>query len=76
MLTCRQMTALMTDHLEGRLPFLDWARFQMHVGMCRHCRRYLKQMRLSVAVLRAMQAEPVPDDVMQSLLARFEDWNA
>jgi anti-sigma factor RsiW len=74
MLNCQQMTALITDYLEGRLPFMDRARFQLHIGMCQHCRRYLRQMKLSVAVLGKMPPEPVPDDVMESLLARFGGW--
>lgn len=74
MLTCQQMTALMTDFLEGRLPWMDRARFRMHIGMCRHCRAYLRQMKLSVAVLGKMPADPVPDEVMDALLARFGDW--
>ena len=61
MLTCQQMTTLITDYLEGRMPFIDRARFQVHIGMCAHCRRYLKQMKLSVAVLGSMSPEPVPD---------------
>jgi anti-sigma factor RsiW len=76
MLTCKQITDLITDYLEGRLPWMDRLRFQMHVGMCQHCRKYLRQMKLSVAVLGAMPAEPVPDDVMQSLLARFDGWKS
>jgi predicted anti-sigma-YlaC factor YlaD len=74
MLTCRQMTELITDYLEGRLPWMDRARFRLHVGMCKNCREYLKQMKLSVAVLGAMPVEPVPDDVMEALLARFARW--
>lgn len=75
MLNCQQMTALITDYLEGRLPFMDRTRFQLHIGMCKNCRRYLRQMKLSVAVLGGMPPEPVPEDVMESLLARFDDWN-
>ena len=55
MLTCQQMTTLITDFLEGRLPFMDRARFQLHIGMCKNCRRYLRQMKLSVAALRGLE---------------------
>jgi len=75
MLTCQQITTLITDYLEGRLPVMDRARFQLHVGMCKNCRRYLRQMKVSVAVLGMMPPEPVPDNVMESLLARFGEWN-
>ncbi len=69
MLTCRQMTALITGHLEGRLPWMDRARFQMHIGMCKHCRRYLRQMKLSVAVLGAMPPDLRPSAGLMSPLA-------
>jgi predicted anti-sigma-YlaC factor YlaD len=72
--TCQQMTSLITDYLEGRMPLMDRMRFQLHLGMCKHCRRYLRQMRLSVAVLGGMPSEPIPDEMMDSLLARFGDW--
>ena len=72
--SCKEMTELITDYLERRLSFVDRARFQMHIGMCQHCRRYLKQTKLSVAALGAMPPEPVPDDVMKLLLAGFDDW--
>ena len=71
MLTCQQMTKLMTEVLEGSLPWMDWARFRMHVGICRHCREYLRQIKLSVATLGRLPAEPVTNEVLASLLARF-----
>ena len=74
MLTCQQMTELVTAYLEGALPFSDRLRFHLHLGTCRHCRRYLRQMRVTVRLLRRVPAEPVPDEVMQSLLERFRAW--
>ena len=74
MLSCQEMTELITDYLERRLSFVDRARFQMHLGMCRHCRLYLRQMKLSVAALDGVPPEPVPDEVMKLLLAGFDDW--
>jgi predicted anti-sigma-YlaC factor YlaD len=76
MLTCRQMTDLVTDYLERRMPWTDRARFQMHLGMCSHCRRYLKQMKLSVRTLGMLQPESVPSHVMDELLTRFRDWKS
>lgn len=36
MLTCRHLTELVTDYVEGRMPFWQRARLQLHLGMCRH----------------------------------------
>ena len=75
MITCQQITALVTAYLEMRLPFWDRLRFQLHLGTCRHCRRYLRQMRATIAVMGKLPPEPVPEPVMQELLARFRSWN-
>ena len=54
--------------LEERLEF------QKHVGLCRHCREYLHQMKITVDTLGAMPAEPVPAPVMGELLDKFRHW--
>jgi predicted anti-sigma-YlaC factor YlaD len=71
------MTELVTDYLEGRMRLRDRVRFQMHVGMCRHCREYLRQVRLVAASLGRLppgETAPMPAEVEAELLARFRDW--
>ena len=75
MLTCREITELITDHLEGRLSLLQRVRFQLHLGMCRHCRAYLRQMRATIEALRILPVEPVPPELPGELLRRFRNWN-
>ena len=74
MLTCRQMTELVTDYLEGRLTLGDRLRFQIHLGGCRHCRKYLRQMRRTIATLGALPEEAMPKAVEDELLRRFKNW--
>ncbi|MEK6606577.1 MAG: zf-HC2 domain-containing protein [Myxococcota bacterium] len=74
MLTCKELTEIITDYLEGRLSFMDRLRFQMHIGMCRHCRAYLRQMKLTVATMGRLPDEPIPPETRDALLARFRDW--
>jgi predicted anti-sigma-YlaC factor YlaD len=76
MLSCQEMTRLVTDYVERRLMFLDRIRFQLHLGMCGHCRRYLRQMRIAAAMMGRAPPEPVPEATMQELLARFRGWRA
>lgn len=71
MLTCRQLTEVVTDYLEGRMSLWQRLRFQMHLGMCRHCRAYLEQMRATVRSLGHLPAEPIPSDVQAELAARL-----
>jgi anti-sigma factor RsiW len=71
MLTCKQLTELVTDYLEGRLPLGQRIALQMHLGMCAHCRTYLRQMRATVRALGKMPNQPPPSDVREALMARW-----
>jgi len=73
MLTCQQLTELVTEYLEGRMSLWRWAQFQMHLGMCKHCRAYLRQMKMTVKTLGSLPQEAVPPDVKAELLKRFGD---
>ncbi len=73
-MTCKELTELITDFLEGHLSFDQWVRFQLHVGMCRHCRAYLRQMKMTIRSLGYVAAERIPPDVCDELLVRFRNW--
>ncbi|MCI0587059.1 MAG: zf-HC2 domain-containing protein [Planctomycetes bacterium] len=74
MLTCRELTEIVTEYLERRLSLRDRLRFQMHVGMCFACRRYLRQMRQVMRILGRMPDVPPPTDFREEMLRRFRDW--
>jgi len=76
MLTCRELTELVTDYLEGRMGWRDRLRFQAHLGMCRHCRRYVRQMKATIAAAGRLEPEPPPPDVERDLLEKFKDWKS
>lgn len=71
MLTCQQLTELVTEYVEGRMSFWRRAQVQMHLGMCRHCRAYLHQMRATVRTLGKLPQEQMPTEMKAELLARF-----
>jgi predicted anti-sigma-YlaC factor YlaD len=74
MLTCRELTELVTDYLDGHLSLVERLRFEMHLGICSHCRAYLRQMKQTIRALGTLREEDIPDDVSQRLLARFQSW--
>jgi hypothetical protein len=74
MLTCREMTQLITDYLEGDLSWKNVIRFQLHIGMCMHCRRYLRDMKVTVRTLGMLPRGAVPDATMDLLMERFRSW--
>lgn len=73
MLTCRQMTDLVTEYIEGTMPLAQRLRFQLHVGLCRRCRRYLSQMRMTIRSLRLLRPAVIPEPPVE-LLRRFRAW--
>jgi predicted anti-sigma-YlaC factor YlaD len=72
--TCKEVTEAITDYLEGNLSFGERMRFQMHLGLCFGCRRYLRQMKLTIRTLGALPAEPIPPAVRDELIQRFRSW--
>jgi anti-sigma factor RsiW len=74
MLTCREIAELVTEYLDGRMSWTRRLQFQLHVGMCGSCRRYLRQMRTTMKTLGKLPDEPLPKQVETELLARFRTW--
>jgi len=73
MLSCKELTELATDYLEKDLPWRERLRVQVHLSMCRHCRRYLDQMRKVIALLRRLPIEPVPPNLLEKLLPQYRE---
>jgi len=71
MLTCAEVTGLVTTYLDGKMPWRQRVAFRWHLGMCRHCRAYLRQMRSTVRVLGRVEVEPIPPDVRDELARRL-----
>lgn len=75
MLSCQQITELVTEYLEGKMDAERRLEFDKHMGLCRHCRVYLKQMQSTVDMMGKLPDEPVPDGVMAELQQTFKQWN-
>jgi len=76
MFVCREIVELVTDFAEGKMGFWDRLRFQLHLGMCRHCREYVRQVRLTVKLASLLPPPPPPPEVEVELLKRFRDWRS
>jgi predicted anti-sigma-YlaC factor YlaD len=72
-LVCRDMTELATDYLENALPFARRLGVRVHLAYCSMCRRYYRQVRETVALLRRLPAEPVPRATEDAVIARSHD---
>ncbi len=74
MLTCKQITELVTDYAEGHLRLLDRLRFKLHLGTCLHCRAYVRQLEITARALGKLPEPEIPPELGDELQRRFEDW--
>lgn len=73
-LSCQELVELVTAYLERALSAEDAARFEEHLRLCRACRSYLDQMRMTIATLGALPRESLPSDLRARLMDAFRDW--
>lgn len=71
MLSCKEVTELATDYLEGDLAWRERVRVRLHLWMCRHCRRYLDQMRKVIELLERLPTEPIQSELLDKLLPQL-----
>lgn len=70
---CQEWVELVTAYLDGALPRRVTKAIDRHLRLCRNCREYLKQMRLTIRISGQLPDEPVPDDVVDALEAAFRE---
>ncbi|WP_172146496.1 anti-sigma factor family protein [Pseudomonas tumuqii] len=72
MLSCKELVAHSSDLLDGRLSLRQRLAVRAHLAMCLRCRRFIKQMRLSQAVLRQLPQAPIAElDALAAKLAEL-----
>ncbi|OEY66202.1 zf-HC2 domain-containing protein [Marinobacter sp. X15-166B] len=75
MLMCRDLARSASDYVEGQLGRADTVAIKMHLLMCRHCRRFVSNLRASIALLRHhshLSAQGVDPHYLQRLDSAIE----
>lgn len=76
MLTCKQLVENSSDLLDQRLSIRTRISVRMHLLMCANCRRFIKNMRLSQAVVRRLPAaESAELDALAAKLSEIRQRN-
>jgi anti-sigma factor (TIGR02949 family) len=73
---CQELVEVVTDYLDGALTEGDRDRFETHLAECEDCRTYLDQIRRTVALVGRVDADALPDEIRDGLLAAFRGWRA
>jgi anti-sigma factor RsiW len=58
MLTCKEQVARSSDYLDGQLSFRETLMVRHHLLFCPNCRRFMRQMRVMQAALKALPEQP------------------
>ncbi len=73
MMNCDQITRAAGDFIERRLRFRDRLKVLVHIAMCKGCRAYIEQFRLTLLGLRSLPqpvVEPAPEDLIERFRRR------
>lgn len=76
MLSCRELTELVTDYTEGRMGLGNRLAFCFHLLKCRGCRAYLAQVRTTRGLLGQIEQPAPSPEVEAALLREFGKWAA
>ncbi len=72
MMTCNQVIRKVDDILDGEEGWWVRLKFRMHLAMCSHCRRYVRQQRALREVVPEVDASMLPADY-ETLLGNILD---
>lgn len=70
MLRCREVTEKASRYLDHELGWSDRMQMRIHLMMCRHCARYVRQLKAVVELLQEVRLE-APSDGEDRLVARM-----
>ncbi|MPZ19998.1 MAG: anti-sigma factor [Luteitalea sp.] len=74
MLTCKDVTERLTAYLEQDLSWWERMQFRLHLAMCKFCRRYVSQMRTTLAMLRRLEPSAKGGSIDATLREAFRAW--
>ena len=72
-LPCQEFVALVTDYLEGALPPDRVRQVEVHLSECPHCRDYLDQIHVTIALMGQVDEDTLDEGALQQLLAAFRE---
>lgn len=72
MLNCRQVNDKSGDYLDATLSRRERLAISLHLAMCRHCRRFVRQLQLSLRYLRRLRQDRISDEEAEQIAMDIE----
>jgi anti-sigma factor RsiW len=73
-IVCQQAVELVTDYLEGALSRRDRRRFKAHLRACPNCTAYVEQIRITIMLTGAIDAEDLTPKAREELRTLYRRW--
>jgi anti-sigma factor RsiW len=73
-LVCQEAIELLTDYLEGALPRRQRRRLEVHLGGCPNCSAYLEQIRITIRLTGAIDADALSPEAVDELTDLYRRW--
>jgi predicted anti-sigma-YlaC factor YlaD len=73
-MSCQEVVELVTDYLENALLPKMRKLLEEHVAECPGCTSYIKQIQLTINLLRQLSQEPAFPATKQELMKIFQQW--
>jgi len=75
-ISCREITELLIDYVEGDLPETRMITMQQHICGCVPCAYYLETYHATIEATHALPDEPLPPEFEARLRQVLESWQA
>lgn len=72
MLSCKHIVDLGTDYLDQELGFWKKTEMKMHLMICGHCRRYIKQLKQTITVLAHWRLKQPTQEQLDQLKSNYQ----
>lgn len=71
MITCRHVFDHASNYLEGPVSLRERILLVTHLIICKHCRRYIRQLKLAAGIAARIPAEEAPTDLEINALTQL-----
>ena len=73
MLMCRDLSVIASDYIDGELPVLQNISVKMHLMMCKDCRTFIGNLRVSTELMNASSGGKPEEDLIRKIDERVRE---
>lgn len=73
MLSCKELVENGSEYLESDLSRWQRFNFKMHLFMCKNCKRYIHQLKQTIAMIGFSSHQKPSEELEQRLVEEYQD---